>query len=136
METLELINLAREAQEIAYAPYSKIKVGAALLSKSGKVYTGTNIENASYGLSICAERVAVFKAVSQGETAFEAIAITSNQNTYMLPCGACLQVLHEFADLNIIVSNESNDFHEYRLKEFLPQAFCYPVKKAFDQQEG
>jgi cytidine deaminase len=100
----KLISLAIEARERAYAPYSHFAVGAALLAESGRTYTGCNVENASYGLTICAERVAIFKAVSAGERAFSSIAIVTENG--IAPCGACRQVLLEFGkDTQIIVAD-------------------------------
>jgi len=93
----DLIEKARKAKEFAYSPYSKFPVGAAILAKSGKVYTGCNIENSSFGLSICAERVALFKAVSVGEKEFVKLAVVGPENSSVFPCGACRQVLFEFA---------------------------------------
>ncbi|KUG04332.1 cytidine deaminase [hydrocarbon metagenome] len=119
-----LIEEARKAQLKSYSPYSGYKVGAALLGKTGKIYTGTNIENSSYGLSICAERTALFNAVNNGEVEFSAIAVSSSGSGYVYPCGACLQVLAEFAsDLQVIVSNEKDGFEQYLLSDLLPQAF-------------
>lgn len=92
-----LISAAQRALTHAYAPYSKFRVGAALLTQSGRVVTGCNVENASYGLSICAERNAVFAAVALGETRFHALCIATETETPVAPCGACRQVLHEFA---------------------------------------
>lgn len=125
METeLQLLDKAREAQEKAYAPYSHFQVGAALLCKDGKIYTGANIENSSFGLTICAERVAVFRAVHAGKKDFDTIAICGSGAGTLYPCGACLQVLAEFApEIKIIVSNEKNEIREYPLKELLPQIF-------------
>ncbi len=124
MEAGCLIEEARKAQQNSYSPYSGFKVGAALLSKSGKIYTGTNIENSSYGLSICAERTALFNAVNDGQVEFTAIAVSSSGPAYVYPCGACLQVLAEFAsDLQVIVSNEKDEFRQYLLSSLLPQAF-------------
>jgi len=92
----ELISLAKKACSNAYAPYSKFNVGAALLTKNGKIFTGSNIENASYGATVCAERVAIFKAVSEGEREFESIAIYTNADKLSFPCGICRQVMIEF----------------------------------------
>ena len=111
MTDQELIALATRASARAYAPYSGYAVGAALLGKSGHTYTGCNVENASYSLTICAERAVVFKAVSEGERAFEAIAIvTSNGGT---PCGACRQVLAEFGLRPL--KNEAEEFPDFQL---------------------
>ncbi len=102
----QLIEEAKRASENAYAPYSGFKIGAALLSKSGNVYLGCNVENASYSLTICAERNAVFKAVAWGEREFEKIAIYANSDEFFPPCGACRQVLSEFSsDMRIIMAN-------------------------------
>lgn len=118
----DLISEAREARKRAYVPYSNFAVGAALLTKSGQVYRGCNVENAAYGLSICAERVAVFKAVSAGEKDFEAIAIVSE--TMAMPCGACRQVLAEFGDdIQVIVANTEGEHRLFTAKELLPHRF-------------
>jgi len=122
-----LIDTARKAMENAYAPYSKIKVGAALLTSSGKIYTGCNIENASYGLTICAERVAVGCAVSQGEKDFIAIAIVNSTEKIITPCGACLQVLSEFSkNLQIILVSVKNEIIRTDLKNLFPKPFNLP----------
>ena len=110
--------------ESAHAPYSNFKVGAAVLGASGKVYSGCNVENASYGLSICAERVAIFKAVSEGEQEIQAIAIANSTGKPAFPCGACRQVMAEFAadEMYIhLVSDEGVEKHT--LAELLPNAF-------------
>ena len=117
-----LIAKAMEAREKAYAPYSDFAVGAALLAKSGRIYTGCNVENASYGLSNCAERTAVFKAVSEGERDFEAIAVVTDKG--VTPCGACRQVLLEFGeDIQVIVGDETGGYRVFGLQELLPEAF-------------
>ncbi len=122
MDYEELIAKAMEAREKAHAPYSHFAVGAALLAKSGRVYTGCNVENASYGLSICAERTAVFKAVSEGERDFEAMAVVTDKG--VTPCGACRQVLLEFGeDIQVIVANETGGYRVFVLQELLPEAF-------------
>ena len=122
MEHEDLIAKATEAREKAYAPYSHFAVGAALLAKSGRVYTGCNVENASYGLSVCAERVAVFKAVSEGERDFEALAVVTENG--VTPCGACRQVLLEFGDdIQVIVADEAGEYRVFGLQELLPEAF-------------
>jgi len=122
MKPTELIDLARKVRKKAYAPYSHYKVGAALLGKSGKVYTGCNVENASYSHTVCAERTAVLKAVSEGETEFEAIAvITRNGGS---PCGACRQVLSEFApELTVYIADKDGAYRTTTLKKLLPDSF-------------
>ena len=123
-QTNELIKTAKMASKFAYAPYSKFRVGAALLTKSGRIFTGCNVENASYGLSVCAERIAVFKAISEGEKQFDAITIYTNTKEFTLPCGACLQVLNEFSkNLIVITINRAGKSKNYRLAELLPHPF-------------
>lgn len=125
IEKEKLITKAVEAKEAAYVPYSHFRVGAALLTKSGKIYTGCNVENVSYGATNCAERTAIFKAVSEGEREFEAIAINGDHKDYLPPCGICRQVLSEFgeADMKVILSNSTEDYKEITLGELLPDAF-------------
>lgn len=125
MEIPALITKAIEAKKQAYVPYSHFRVGAALLTKSGKVYTGCNIENVSFGATNCAERTAVFKAVSDGEREFEAIVINGDHGDYLPPCGICRQVLSEFADasLQVILANNVEDYKITTLGELLPGAF-------------
>ncbi len=119
-----LVSAAKKAKERAYAPYSKFKVGAALLAKSGKVYTGCNVENASYGLTCCAERNAVFEAVGRGERNFVAIAIVSDSPEPTAPCGACRQVLNEFApEMEVIMAGAKGQVKTRKLKELLPDSF-------------
>jgi cytidine deaminase len=120
----ELIEAAMEARKRAYAPYSKYQVGAALLGGSGKIYTGCNVENASYGATICAERTAAVKAVSEGETAFVALAVAVGGDQPAAPCGICRQFLAEFGmDLKIILINEAGKTIETNLAQCLPGAF-------------
>jgi cytidine deaminase len=122
MNDEQLIQKAKEAQEKAYVPYSRYRVGAALLTKSGRLYTGSNIENASYGLSICAERVAAFKAVADGEREFQAIAVVTENG--VTPCGACRQVLSEFGpDMRVLVSDAMGRHRAYVLSDLIPDAF-------------
>ncbi|MEA4816366.1 MAG: cytidine deaminase [Lachnospiraceae bacterium] len=123
MENTVLVKMAKEAMENAYAPYSDFKVGAALLCKSGKVYTGCNVENASFGATNCAERTAVFKAVSEGEKEFLKIAIVSSSGKEISPCGICLQVLSEFMSSGEIVLEGGGKILEYPFSDFLPRAF-------------
>ncbi len=120
----DLIKSARQAELNAYAPYSGYNVGAALLTKKGNLFLGANIENSSYGLTVCAERIAVFKAVTAGEKEFDGIAITASGTGYPYPCGACLQVLAEFSsEMQIIVADETNNIKKYWLKDLLPKIF-------------
>ena len=124
MRERELIEKAKRARLKAYAPYSKFKVGAALLTKSGKVYTGANVENSTFSLTVCAERVAVFKAVSRGEKNFLKIVVVADKDPPVTPCGACRQVLSEFAkDLKVICASLQGKVERYSLKELLPVAF-------------
>jgi cytidine deaminase len=124
MTDQELVKIARQVQQNAYVPYSHFPVGAALLSAQQNVYTGVNVENSSYGLTVCAERNAVFKAISEGETEFEAIAIAGNAEGFTFPCGACRQVLAEFApQIKVILCDTNNDIKVYNLSELLPQMF-------------
>ncbi len=119
----ELINSAKEARKNAYCPYSHYQVGAAVKTKNKKVYRGVNVENASYGMTICAERSAVFNAVTNGDKNIESIAIVTKDGG--APCGGCRQVLNEFnPDMTVIVSNEDATLIKvYTLKELLPHAF-------------
>lgn len=118
-----LLEKAREAMKNAYVPYSKFKVGAALIAKSGKIYTGCNIENASYGATICAERVAFCKAISEGEREFEAIAVETNEEGFTYPCGICRQFMSEWGlDIKLIIrSGDMTRIHT--IGELLPEAF-------------
>ena len=120
----ELIAAAIAVRECAYAPYSQFKVGAALLGESGTIYTGCNVENASYGATICAERSAVVKAVSAGEQAFPAIAIVYDEKEKAIPCGMCRQVLSEFNNaMTVIMANTAGEFDVNTLQELLPKSF-------------
>lgn len=125
-----LIEMALQARTYSYAPYSGYAVGAALLARSGEIYTGCNVENASYGAANCAERTAFFKAVSEGEKAFTAIAIAGGligkePEEYAYPCGICRQVMGEFCsgDFIVIAAKSETDYEEYRLDELLPHGF-------------
>lgn len=121
----ELVTIALEVKDRAYAPYSGFKVGAALMTGTGKVYTGVNIENASFGATNCAERTAVFKAVSEGEANVCMIAIASDSDNYTYPCGICRQVLAEFGskDTRVLCSNKKGEYRDFALEELLPEAF-------------
>ena len=129
MTDKELYGLAIDAMKNSYSPYSDCRVGAALLSKSGKVFTGTNIENAAFGPTVCAERVAVFKAVSEGEKEFSKIAVVGGKggviNGIFAPCGVCRQVLREFCedDFEILLGETEDSFKIVALKELLPFSF-------------
>ncbi|MCM1191102.1 MAG: cytidine deaminase [Butyrivibrio sp.] len=125
-----LVQAALEARENAYVPYSHYAVGAALLTQEGEIFSGCNIENASYGATNCAERTAFFRAVSQGKRGFLAIAVAGGMEgkepvDYAYPCGICRQVMREFCrdDFKIIVAKSVEDFQEYRLEEILPFGF-------------
>lgn len=129
MTNEQLVALAINAMGNAYVPYSNYRVGAALLTKSGKVYTGCNIENASFSPTVCAERTAIFKAVSEGEREFVKIAVAGGKNGEISgefpPCGVCRQVMAEFCDddFAILVVNGANSFTEYKLSYILPFSF-------------
>jgi cytidine deaminase len=119
-----LLEKARESMSKAYAPYSNFKVGAAVLTKNKNIYTGCNIENASYGATNCAERTAVFKAVSEGETEIIAIAVVSSSNSYTYPCGICRQVLSEFMkEGEFIFENSDGEMKIISLKDIFPYSF-------------
>lgn len=130
MQTNELIKEAFAAREMSYSPYSHFKVGAALLTKTGVVYKGCNIENSSYSPTNCAERTAFFKALSEGEREFAAIAIVGGradtQTDYTAPCGVCRQVMREFCNpktFRIIIAKSEQDYIEKTLEEMLPISF-------------
>lgn len=129
MKDSELFALAKKAAENAYAPYSGFTVGAALLSKGGKIYSGCNIENAAFSPTNCAERTAFFKAVSEGEREFSAIAVAGGKNLSFnkscFPCGVCRQVMSEFCgeDFKIIVGNDLEGVKVFTLGELLPERF-------------
>jgi cytidine deaminase len=124
MENDKLIKAARNARDQAHAPYSKFPVGAALLCRNGRIYTGSNIESSSYGLTICAERVALVKALSEGESEFDRMAIVAKTTHEVRPCGACLQMLWEYApDLTLVLSNLDGEVQSISIKELLPYPF-------------
>ncbi len=123
MTDKELIELAKEAAEHAYAPYSNYFVGAALLTKDGQVFKGCNIENASYGATNCAERTAIYKAVSEGYRSFAKIAVIARDGSTAYPCGICLQVMQEFMPDGVVVLEQDNEIISYPLKELLPKGF-------------
>lgn len=121
----ELVSKANDMLNMAYVPYSKFPVGAALLTKGGQVYSGCNIENASYGLSNCAERTAFFKAVSEGNKEFDYLVITGNTDEPISPCGACRQVMVEFCEpgMPVLLTNNLGKVKETTVSELLPGAF-------------
>ena len=119
-----LLSAARQARENAHAPFSNFRVGAALRAKSGRIYAGCNVENASYGLTCCAERVAIFKAVSEGEHGFDAIAVVTDADTLTPPCGACRQIIWEFCgDVPVVLANLKGNIRYERSGELLPHPF-------------
>ncbi len=119
----ELISKAKEAMKNSYSPYSKFKVGAVLLTKSGKLYTGTNVENVSYGLTICAERVAMTKAVSEGDKEFDTLVVIADTDGPVSPCGACRQFMAEFGNFKVILANTKDEIKETTVEELLPYMF-------------
>lgn len=123
----ELVEIARAAREQAHAPFSKFRVGAALETRSGHIYTGCNVENSSYGLSMCAERVALFKAVSEGERDFTRIAVIADTPERMpvRPCGACRQVISDLmgAEAEVVMSNLRGELEAHPISELLPAPF-------------
>ena len=128
MTDKELLSLAREASSKAYVPYSKFAVGAALECKGGKVFTGCNVENAALGDTICAERTACVKAVSEGYREFLRIAIYAESEGYCMPCGSCRQFLSEFdkyGDIEVLASRADGRYVSYRLRELMPHTFNY-----------
>jgi len=121
---LELIESATQVRERAYAPFSKFRVGAAVRTKGGKIYTGCNVESASYGLTVCAERVAIWKAVSEGEKEFEQIAVVADTQELTPPCGVCRQILWEFCgDMPVTFANLKGNVETVQMKDLLPRAF-------------
>ncbi|PJZ02076.1 MULTISPECIES: cytidine deaminase [Bacillus] len=125
MNRQELITEALKARDMAYVPYSKFQVGAALLTKDGKVYRGCNIENAAYSMCNCAERTALFKAVSEGDTEFQMMAVAADTPGPVSPCGACRQVISELCtkDVIVVMTNLQGQIKEMTVEELLPGAF-------------
>lgn len=119
----KIIKAARDSREHAYVPYSKFKVGAAVITKKGEIYTGCNVENASYGLCNCAERTAIFKAISEGETELVTIAVVADTVKPVAPCGACRQVMAEFGIEKVIMCNLQGEEYVAALKDLLPYSF-------------
>ena len=124
-EKKQLVDASYDAKNNAYAKYTKFRVGAALMSEDGKVFTGCNVENVSYGLTSCAERTAYFKAVSEGVQKFKGIAISSDlsEGKFISPCGACRQVMIEFNDIQVIMTNDKKETKESTTSKLLPFAF-------------
>ncbi|RJX29603.1 MAG: cytidine deaminase [Dethiobacter sp.] len=125
MNDHELIRLAREALPFAYAPYSGYRVGAALLTVEGRIFQGVNVENASYGLTICAERAALAAAVAAGYSSFAVLAVASEGESEPLPCGACRQVLREFGSLRVVVAGKKEKILSFTLEDLLPYPFTF-----------
>lgn len=125
LEIKNMLRMAADAMDRAYAPYSNFRVGACLKSESGAYYLGSNIENASYSLTNCAERTALYKAVYEGERAFDALAIISDSDAPTVPCGVCLQGLAEFCaeDIPVICASKSGEVAVYELRELIPHPF-------------
>ncbi|MDD2211559.1 MAG: cytidine deaminase [Clostridia bacterium] len=122
----ELIAAAKRVRANAYAPYSHFQVGAALLGSDGRIYTGCNVENASYGLSVCAERTAVFQAVSQGLTSFQALALVADSEEPVSPCGACRQILAEFSpEMPVLMVNLKGKIVRSTVEKLLPSSFTF-----------
>lgn len=121
----EMIDLAKEARQWAHAPYSNFSVGAALLTSDGRVFTGCNVENSTYGLSMCAERVAIFKAISEGATEIARVVVVTDHENIAPPCGCCRQMIWEFSSGNteVVLANLSGDVRSYQITELLPEAF-------------
>jgi cytidine deaminase len=119
-----LIEAAKQARENAHAPYSNFRVGAALRSASGRIFGGCNVENATYGLTMCAERVAIFKAVSEGERSFSAIAVVTDTKVLTPPCGACRQLIWEFCgDIPVSMANLKGKIEVMQMRELFPRPF-------------
>lgn len=120
----KLVELAKDAREKARAPFSNFKVGAVLLAEDGEIFTGCNIENASYGLTMCAERVAIFKAISEGANEFQKIVVIADTDELTPPCGACRQIIWEFCgNVEIVLTNLSGKTETIRMSELFPKAF-------------
>ena len=135
MDKKELVRRALKAKKNAYVPYSGFHVGAAILTEDNEVYDGCNIEIASYSPTICAERTAIFKAVSEGHLKVKAIAIVGDAN-HTYPCGVCRQVIREFGkDATVIIANSEEDYREYDLDELLPHSFGPEDLKSADKEE-
>lgn len=129
MDDRKLMQRAIEARELSYSPYSRFAVGAALLCADGTVFTGANIENAAFGPSVCAERVALFKAISEGKREFVKLAVTC-EGDHCRPCGVCRQVMFEHApDMEVLMGNPDGEFVRTTVRELLPDGFSLPQKR-------
>ena len=136
MNYTALIQAARKAKRYSRAPYSNFRVGAALLTKSGKIYTGCNIENSSYSLTICAERTALFKALSESRPVFVALAIASDSQEIITPCGACRQVILDLAgDIDVVLTNRSGKMKIMKSRELLPHPFTEKSLQEFQRKD-
>jgi cytidine deaminase len=123
-ENENLVTAAKQARENAHAPYSNFRVGAALRGSSGRIFSGCNVENATYGLTVCAERVAIFKAISEGERGFSAIAVVTDTEKLTPPCGACRQLIWEFCgDVPVTMANLGDKRETLQMKELFPKPF-------------
>ena len=119
-----LVAAAQQARENAYAPFSNFRVGAAVRANSGRIFGGCNVENATYGLTVCAERIAIFKAISEGERGFDAIAVSTDTDTLTPPCGACRQIIWEFCgDVPVILSNLKGKTETLPMRDLFPKPF-------------
>lgn len=125
MNYSELLQIANKVKLNSYSPYSKFRVGAVVVTDEGTLYSGVNVENASYGLTNCAERTAIFNAVSAGERKFKTVVLVSDSEDFITPCGACRQVLMEIGgkDLEVVMSNSDNEIRILKLEELLPLSF-------------
>lgn len=125
MNYAELLQIAKKVKSNSYSPYSKFRVGAVLVSEEGNLYSGVNVENSSYGLTNCAERTAIFKAITEGERKFKTIVIASDAEEFITPCGACRQVMMEICgkDLDVVLSNGDNEIRILKMEDLLPLSF-------------
>ncbi len=124
MDYKELIQKASLAKEASVSPYSNFRVGSALLTDDDKIYTGCNVENSTFGLTLCAERTAIFKAISEGKRKFKTIVIVSDSPDYITPCGACRQIIFDHCgEIDIICTNSKNEYKIFKTSELLPFAF-------------
>jgi cytidine deaminase len=119
-----LLTIAKQTRENAHAPYSNFRVGAAVRATSGRIFSGCNVENATYGLTVCAERIAIFKALSEGERGFDAISVVTDTDTLTPPCGACRQLIWEFCgDIPVILANLKGKTETIQMRDLFPKPF-------------